>query len=75
MKYGLLKYSSYNLNIGDYMQLEGIKQAYKRMNISKEDIIEIERDMLADYEGGGGIRNSANDRLFCCSNKRMAFIA
>lgn len=51
MKYGLLKYSSYNLNIGDYMQLEGIKQAYKRMNISKEDIIEIERDMLADYEG------------------------
>ncbi|MCI8448682.1 MAG: hypothetical protein HFH30_09875 [Eubacterium sp.] len=73
MKYGLLKYSSYNLNIGDYMQLEGIKQAYKRMNISKEDIIEIERDMLADYEGG--IRNSANDRLFCCSNKRMAFIA
>lgn len=52
MKYGLLKYSSYNLNIGDYMQLEGIKQAYKRMNISKEDIIEIERDMLADYEGG-----------------------
>ncbi|MCI8917789.1 MAG: hypothetical protein HFH29_03295 [Eubacterium sp.] len=53
MKYGLLKYSSYNLNIGDYMQLEGIKQAYKRMNISKEDIIEIERDMLADYEGGG----------------------
>jgi len=56
------------------MQLEGIKQAYKRMNISKEDIIEIERDMLADYEGGG-IRNSANDRLFCCSNKRMAFIA
>lgn len=34
------------------MQLEGIKQAYKRMNISKEDIIEIERDMLADYGGG-----------------------
>lgn len=55
------------------MQLEGIKQAYKRMNISKEDIIEIERDMLADY--GGGIRNSTNDRLFCCSNKRMAFTA
>ncbi len=74
MKYGLLKYFSYNLNIGDYMQLEGIKQAYKRMNISKEDIIEIERDMLAYYEGGG-ILNSANDRLFCCSNKRMAFIA
>ncbi len=51
MKYGILKFSSYKVNVGDYLQLEGIRQAYKRMGIPETDIIEVERDLLAEYDG------------------------
>lgn len=51
MKYGLLKFSCYKPNLGDYMQLAGIVQAYKRLGIADEDIVEIERDSLSTYDG------------------------
>lgn len=51
MKYGLLKFTSYKPNIGDYMQLAGIVKAYKRLGIKEEDIVEIERDHLSAYDG------------------------
>lgn len=51
MKYGLLKFTSDKINLGDYMQLEAIRQAYKKMGIAKEDIVEIERDLLGQYDG------------------------
>lgn len=51
MKYGLLKFSGYKQNLGDYMQLEGIRQIYNRLGISQEDIVEIERDNLSLYDG------------------------
>ena len=51
MKYGMLKFSNYMQNIGDYVQMEGIRQAYKRMKIPKEEIVEIEAYHLNDYIG------------------------
>lgn len=51
MKYGLLKFTSYKMNVGDYMQLEGIKEVYRRLGICENDIIEVERDQLSIYEG------------------------
>jgi len=51
MKYGLLKFGSYETNVGDYMQLAGIMRAYKRLGITEEEIIEIERNQLSLYDG------------------------
>ena len=51
MKFGILKYSSRGMNLGDYAQLEGIRQAYKRMHIDKNDIVEIERNKITEYDG------------------------
>lgn len=51
MKYGILTYSSYTPNIGDFYQTIGIKKAYEMMNIPKSEIVEIDRDYLADYNG------------------------
>lgn len=51
MKYGMLKYSSATVNLGDYAQLEGIRQAYKKMNIPEQEIIEIERNKISEYDG------------------------
>lgn len=51
IKYGLLKFSFYEVNVGDYMQLEGIKEAYRRLGIPEEELVEVERDQLALYTG------------------------
>lgn len=51
MKYGILKFSANKINLGDYVQLEGIRQAYKRMGIKEEDLIKVERDRVAEYDG------------------------
>ena len=49
MKYGILKFSANKINLGDYVQLEGIRQAYKRMGIKEEDLIKVERDRVLFY--------------------------
>lgn len=76
MKYGLLKFTSYKPNLGDYMQLEAVRQAYKKMGILEEDIVEIERDLLAEYDGEyvvlpiAGAFNAVRDtRIFPLSSK------
>lgn len=51
MKYGILKYSADGVNLGDYAQLEGIRQAYKIMGIAESELVEIERDLISEYEG------------------------
>lgn len=51
MKYGMLKYSSPTANIGDLYQLIGIRRVYKRMGLMESDIIQIDRDYLAEYDG------------------------
>ena len=51
MKFGLLKFTGYTTNVGDYMQLAGIVEAYKRLGIAESQIIEIERNCLSVYEG------------------------
>lgn len=51
MKFGLLKISYSQVNIGDYVQMEGLRQLYARMNIPKDDIIEIERNLIGEYDG------------------------
>ncbi|MBU5488422.1 hypothetical protein KQI77_09785 [Clostridium sp. MSJ-8] len=48
MKYGMVKFLNYMQNIGNYVQVEGLRQAYKRMKIPKE---EIEAYHLNDYMG------------------------
>ena len=51
MKYGILSYSSCTPNIGDLYQLNGIKRVYRKLGINEEDIIKIDRDYLAKYDG------------------------
>lgn len=51
MKFGLLKFSLSEVNIGDYVQMEGLRRLYAKMNIPKENIIEIERNLISKYDG------------------------
>lgn len=51
MKYGLLDYTSGLLNTGDFFQLAGSIEAYKRLGIPQEAIIRIERNKLDQYDG------------------------
>lgn len=51
MKYGVLKVSSQHINVGDIMQWEGLKYIYKRMGIPGEEIVEIDREFLKEYDG------------------------
>ena len=51
MKFGLINYRDPHINVGDRYQLQGIERVYKRMGIKKEDIIEIDRDRIANYDG------------------------
>ena len=51
MKYGILKYSRKFINLGDQYQLNGVRYLYNRMGIPKDEIVEIDRDYLAEYDG------------------------
>lgn len=51
MKFGILTYSSPTANIGDLYQVIGIKRAYQQMKVAESDIIKIDRDYLAEYDG------------------------
>ncbi len=65
MKYGVLYFSYANLfsngvaerdrhisvNLGDYMQSLAIRNLYRKMEIAAADIVEIDRDTLASYDG------------------------
>ena len=51
MKFGILNFSSQGQNIGDFMQLQGILKAYERLGISESDLIKVERNKMADYDG------------------------
>ena len=51
MKFGILNYSGQGQNIGDFMQLQGILKAYERLGVSESELIKVERNKLADYDG------------------------
>ena len=52
MKYGILRYKNINcINIGDAIQILAIKKIYEKMNISPEEIVEIDYKDLQDYTG------------------------
>lgn len=51
VKFGVLKYTDQNINLGDYVQWEGIRKAYDRMGVRCEDIVEIDRTNFRNYEG------------------------
>lgn len=51
MKYGYLKYVRHNINIGDTIQSFGIKNVYRKMGLRSEDIIEIDKRLMSEYDG------------------------
>ncbi|MCM1232507.1 MAG: polysaccharide pyruvyl transferase family protein [Ruminococcus flavefaciens] len=51
MKYGLLKHTRNDFNLGDYYIQYGVRQIYEEMGISSDDIIVIDQYSLTDYDG------------------------
>lgn len=66
MKYGVLVFSyknfektkrqfetegMYAINLGDYMQTLAVRRIYREMGIPDEDVLEIDRDAIAEYAG------------------------
>lgn len=51
MKYGVLKYTRNEFNIGDYYIQYGVKQIYKEMGIPEEEVIYVDQYSLTDYDG------------------------
>jgi len=51
MKFGKLYYNCPDMNLGDIIQAEGLNTIYKRMGISEDELVYIDRDELSEYQG------------------------
>jgi hypothetical protein len=45
------EYGYYTVNIGDYMQTIAAQNIYRKIGVSEEDMIFLDRDSMADYKG------------------------